>query len=626
MLYSRTRIFDSMHTPFVLLDDDTASAANPTSRLYTELAGVFTCQRSEELSALFAFLEQALQDDRHVVGWFSYELGAQLQGVDHAVSEKPLAQILSFAQCQKMDRDAVARWLGANDATENVPVGIANLHANVDAGAFDEAIEKIRAYIEAGDTYQVNYTYRLRGEVFGSPLGLYRRLRERQPTPYSALMALPDGRTVLSFSPELFLRHEKGDLTARPMKGTAPASGDAIVDAERALALSHHEKNCAENLMIVDLLRNDLGRVAQCGSVQVPTLYDVRAYGAVLQMTSTVTARLRDDATLAKIFEAMYPCGSITGAPKKRTMEIIREVEPDVRGVYTGGIGWFDKADRAGAVPNFCLSVPIRTLVLDAPDAGGVRRGELGVGAGIVYDSRAEEEYAECQLKAQFLSGLPPTVALLETMRVTRDGCALWDRHLHRLRQSAAYFGLALDESALRKQVMTACAELRDGPHRLRLSIGADGVRLQTAPLSLLQEPVRLLLADAPTFSGDLFLRHKTTYRQRYDAGWRAAEAQGAFDMLFFNERDELTEGGRSNVFVKLNGQWVTPPLSSGVLPGVMRSVLLEDPAWHASERTLTHDDLDRAEAVIVCNALRGVLRAEVVSRKWEVGSEEARP
>jgi para-aminobenzoate synthetase/4-amino-4-deoxychorismate lyase len=364
--------------------------------------------------------------------------------------------------------------------------------------------------------------------------------------------------------------------------------------------------------MIVDLLRNDLGRVAATGSVEVPALFDVRRYGSVLQMTSTVQAQLRDDASLADIFAALYPCGSITGAPKRRTMEIIRELESAPRGIYTGAIGWFDPPAGGRAIGDFCLSVPIRTLALQAP-SGGVRRGELGVGAGIVYDSDAAGEFAECRLKARFLTGLPNEFEIFETIRAdVEDGPRHIEMHLARLKASCAYFGFAFDEAAARQRVVDACLALEPGKlHRVRLAAQHTGeLAIQTGPLTPLHEPVVLVLAEGPTRSDDLFLRHKTSIRSRYDGAWRAAEARGAFDALFFNERGELTEGGRSSVFVRFGEHWYTPPLSCGVLPGVIRSVLLQAPAWNASERVITREMLERADDIVVCNALRGPLRA----------------
>jgi para-aminobenzoate synthetase/4-amino-4-deoxychorismate lyase len=294
-------------------------------------------------------------------------------------------------------------------------------------------------------------------------------------------------------------------------------------------------------------------------------------------------------------------------------MEIIRELEPDPRGVYTGAIGWFDPpAD--GKVGDFCMSVPIRTLSLQPPGADGVRRGEMGVGAGIVFDSDADQEYAECKLKARFLTGLQNDIELFETMRATPDGGVRHrDRHLRRLAASAAYFGFPWDAKAANAYLDTACTMLepQHAAYRLRLALSPSGAfSVQHAPLTPLAEPVRALLAADNTHSTDLFLRHKTSIRQRYDAAWRDAEAQGAFDTLFFNERGELTEGGRSNVFVRIGGKWLTPPLSAGLLPGVMRSVLLDDTDWQAAEAVITRAMLESADEIILCNALRGALRA----------------
>ncbi|MBN4666417.1 bifunctional anthranilate synthase component I family protein/class IV aminotransferase, partial [Pandoraea nosoerga] len=505
--------------------------------------------------------------------------------------------------------------------------GVAALRSDVSDEAFDDAIARIHAWLSQGECYQVNYTYRLHFDAFGSPVALYRRLRARQPVPYGALVVLPGaqggaGRAIVSLSPELFLRHSAGHIEARPMKGTAPASGDAAVDAERSAALAADEKNRAENLMIVDLLRNDLGRLATPGTVSVPKRFEVTRFASVLQMTSTVTATLPSTVTFADVLRALFPCGSITGAPKHRTMQLIGELESSPRGLYTGAIGWFDaRGDDPHALGDFCLSVAIRTLELDAPAADGIRRGRLGVGAGIVLDSKADEEREECRLKARFLSALDPGFELFETMRASREGgVAYIERHLARLGASAAYFGFRFDAAALRAQLDAVVATLTTGdmPHRVRLALSHGGtVAITHAPLTPLPAgPVKVRLADASaaTRANDLFVRHKTTVRSRYDAAWRAAEAHGAFDTLFFNERGELTEGGRSNVFVKRDGRWVTPPLSCGVLPGVMRGVMLDDPTWAATEGVITREDLLAATAIVVCNALRGALPARLVT------------
>ncbi len=581
------------------------------SRLYTGYSHSLYCRDAAEFPALLA----ALDCDRHAIGLFNYELGAAMAATaQRDTGAAVLAELHFFTRCALLSADAVDQWLAAQapDALD-VPAGVAGVTHAIDAPGFGAAIERIHDYIAAGDAYQINYTERVHFDAYGPPAALYRRLRARQPVPYGALIALPDGRAVLSLSPELFLRHDDGRLTARPMKGTAAASDDAATDAITAAALAADPKNRAENLMIVDLLRNDLGRIARLGSVQVPQLFQVERYRSVLQMTSTVCATLQEGRTLADVFAAAFPCGSITGAPKRRAMQIIRDLEPRARGLYTGALGWFDPPQPARSIGDFCLSVPIRTLVLEAPSETGVRKGMMGVGAGIVHDSVAADEQAECRLKAAFMTTLPSEFALFETMHADRvQGCRHADRHLARIERSAAYFGFRFDHEVLQTALREACAQLEgEGSYRMRLLLQPDGsVTITTASVTPLTGPVRLLVSPQPMEAGDLFLLHKTTLRATYDAAWRSAEAQGAFDMLFTNTRGELTEGARSSVFVKLDGRWYTPPLDAGVLPGVMRAVLLDDPAWNAAERPLTIANLHAAQAIVVCNALRGVLPA----------------
>lgn len=613
---------------FALLDDCDSSVTDSRSRLYTAYVDTLSCSDCHAFPGLLARMEQALQCGLHAVCLFSYELGPELMGTAQHPVVQPLAQILLFKNCQKLSADQVHAWLVAQnnnqlDSTQNqeLHAGIANIQANIRETQFGQAITRIRSYIAAGDIYQANYTYRLRFDAFGSLYALYLRLRQRQPVPYGALIALPDGDAVLSFSPELFVRHENGRLTTRPMKGTAAAGEGAHQDAANAQALGNDPKNRAENLMIVDLLRNDLGRIAELGSVAVPELFAVKRYSGVLQMTSTICAQLRTDVTLEQLFAALYPCGSITGAPKRRSMQVIRELEPDPRGIYTGSIGWFDpsSSNAIQKIGDFCLSVPIRTLTLQVPAFDGIRKGEMGVGAGIVHDSNIAEEYAECQLKAQFLTGLRHEFDLFETLHVTRsDGYRHLDLHLQRLRASADYFGFAYIESKVRNTLAEALGDLLpDRTYRARLSLDQSGqCSVQTTSLTPLPQPVKILIGLQAINAADLFLRHKTTLRARYDAAWRAAEEKGAFDTLFTNTDGELTEGGRSNIFLRIEGRWYTPPLKSGVLPGVMRNVLLADPQWAASERRLTLADLRAAEHIVVCNALRGALLVEDV--EWQ--------
>ncbi|WP_175731639.1 chorismate-binding protein [Burkholderia ambifaria] len=624
---------------FALLDDCDSTAVARSSRLYSGFVRERVCTDPARLDEVDAAVAQDLRDGLHAVVVGDYEFGRNLERAQpgHA----PL-RFLLYARCERLSRDEVDVWLAQQDGGGPPSIaGVAHVAKSVSRDAFDAAIAAVHEALRAGDSYQINYTYRLNFDMFGTPTALYRRLRARQPVRYGALIALPCGAWVVSCSPELFVEKHGDVLRARPMKGTAPRSADPRDDAAAAAFLANDPKNRAENVMIVDLLRNDVSRIARTGTVKVPALFSVEPYASVWQLTSTVEAGWRDGTTFAQMLRALFPCGSITGAPKHKTMELIDAIESTPRGLYTGAIGWLDapKEDEStgGAAPDgragcgdFCLSVAIRTLTLDAVgidavatvDAAarraGRRRGTMGVGAGIVLDSVAADEYAECELKARFLTDADPGFQLFETTAATRaDGIRHLERHLARLQGSADAFGFRLDADALRREVDVCCAALDgDGPYRMKLALAKDGaVEIMAAPLKPLPAgPVRVMLASehgfAPTRTDDALLLHKTTRRAEYDRAWQAADALGGFDMLFVNERGEVTEGGRSNLFVKLDGQWVTPPLASGVLPGVMRGVLLDDRAFGAVERIVTRDDLARAQALLLTNALRGALDA----------------
>jgi para-aminobenzoate synthetase / 4-amino-4-deoxychorismate lyase len=616
--------------PFALLDDADASAAAPSSRLYTGFLHEHRCTDPATLDTLCAAVQADLGAGRHALLLADYEWGAKLlqAGTERlAADDRSALRVLVFAQLQHLDADAVAAWLqaaesGAEGQAEPAPAGVMNLHASVSRAEFEAAINQVHEAIRAGETYQVNYTYRLSGRAWGEPLALYRRLRARQRVGYGALIRLPgEEGWVLSRSPELFIRHEAGRLTARPMKGTAQRSLAPEGDSETARLLHDDTKNRAENLMIVDLLRNDLGAIAEVGSVVVPQLFHIEPYATVFQMTSTVQASKRADVDLAALLRASFPCGSITGAPKHRTMHWISQLESTPRGLYTGAIGWLD-AGLDAACPDLCLAVAIRTLTLGPADDGS-RPLALGVGGGIVLDSVAADEWEETRWKARFVTRLDPGLALFETMRATRaEGVPLRKRHRARLAASAQALGFDFSADAFDSQLDGALAAAwADPAHekaqelRVRLQLDFDG-RFTVTHAVLDARPsglAKLLLADAPLAGPRPLARHKTTARAAYDDGVKRAMAQGAFDTLFFDEEGWLLEGGRSNVFVRQNGRWFTPPLDAGVLPGVQRAELLASPAWAASERRIHRSELRAAQGLVVCNALRGALSAELL-------------
>ena len=660
---------------FALLDDRESTPARPTSRLFTDFVREHRCEDAATLDAVWAQVAADQAAGLQAVLLADYEWGAQLVGAGHRPPEPgqpPWAlRVLMFARMERLSREAAGDWLIAQEAREDAatpsgaaapggpelaeapgPAGITGLQASLDREAFHRDIETIREAIRNGETYQVNYTYRLHFAAHGTPAALYRRLRARQPVRYGAYLALPAvpgfagrGPThVLSCSPELFVRVDGGRLVAQPMKGTARREFIPEGDSETARGLHEDVKNRAENLMIVDLLRNDLSRIAEVGTVKVPALFAVEAHATVFQMTSTIEARPRPGLTMPELLRALYPCGSITGAPKHQTMKLIRTLENTPRGLYTGAIGWFEPPAAGATLGSGCLSVAIRTLTLDAPRADGLRPGRLGIGAGIVLDSEAEAEYQECRLKGRFLTGLEPGFTLFETLHATRrEGIRRRAEHLDRLARSADALGFAFDRAAAEAALDAALglgptrlpaglagsalaeppapgeAGGLDTPRRLRLDLHPGG-RLDTRSATL--APLPAALHDA---QGRVRLRraalalpdtphplaaHKTSRRAHYDAAVRAAEAADAFDALFFTVDGRLVEGGRSSVFVRLDGRWHTPPVADGALPGVMRAALLADPALAATERSITAAELARAEALIVCNALRGALPA----------------
>ncbi|WP_432258162.1 chorismate-binding protein [Cupriavidus sp. TMH.W2] len=608
---------------FILLDDATATAGEAASRLYTGFIREEVLPAGSGIAQLDTMLADGWRQGWHATLFAPYEFGGALVDAPvHTGNAMPFhdgaLRLLWFRDLRRLDAAAVTAWL--QPRADANPAGLMDVTSDTPRAAFDDAIARIHQWIEAGDTYQVNYTQRLRFGAFGDPLALYAALRAAQPVPYGVLASLPDGATVLSLSPELFVRHDgHGHLLTRPMKGTAPRSGDAARDAQAAAALAADAKNRAENVMIVDLLRNDLGRVAQPGSVAVPERFAVQPFGAVLQMTSTVTATARPGTGFGALMAALFPCGSITGAPKRRTMQIIAELERAPRGLYTGAIGWIDAPCADAMAGPFALSVAIRTLVLAPAAANGLRAGEMGVGGGIVHDSVAAEEFAECGWKARFLTRHDPGFTLFETMRVQDGVCQHLGRHVARIGASAQAFGFAFGADAARAAVAVQVMQLGAGTWRLRLSVDKAGTLAfasgAVAPMPA--GPVGIDIAPEPLPVADPLRRHKTSARAGFDAGWQAAERAGGFDRLFFNTRGELLEGGRSSVFVRIDGRWLTPPLSADILPGVMRAVVLDEggaalgaPGETVEEAVITRAMLVRAEAIMVVNALRGVLPA----------------
>jgi para-aminobenzoate synthetase/4-amino-4-deoxychorismate lyase len=496
-------------------------------------------------------------------------------------------------------------WFGIYDAPADAPAEAparadteaAEWESTVSREDYGAAIRRIKQHLADGDTYQVNFTFRLRSRSAGfngdanAARAYFDALARGAAADYAAFV--DTGRlAVCSASPELFFRLDGNTLECRPMKGTAPRALTPTSDRAEAARLRYSEKERAENVMIVDMIRNDMGRVAETGSVKAPVLFRIEKYPTVWQMTSTVTAETR--ASVCDIIRAMFPCASVTGAPRRRTMEIIRDLETTPRGVYTGSIGFIAPGRRAQ------FNVAIRTVVIDREEYGA----EYGVGGGIVWDSTDEGEFEECRMKAEVLTRHWPEFSLLETMRWTPgEGHFLLRHHLERLARSADYFDVRFDERAVREALAAVDGAFALVPQRVRILLARDGrVTCEATPLETAGETARVAVADAPIDSRDLFLYHKTTHRAVYE---RALAAHpGCDDVILWNERGEITEACNANVVVEIDGRRCTPPVTCGLLAGTCRQWLLENN--RVEERVITRAEFDEAPRVWLVNSVRG--------------------
>ena len=624
--------------PYFALFDDAVSGRAKLYQNHVE-SRLF---HDNELDSLNDALQKGWQKGLHAVLFADYEFGLPLMGIE---SERGGNLALHwFADCADIDAES---WLAQH--SDDLPAGISTPQSSVSEADYLDHIRQIHEAIRRGDTYQINYTTRLHLQAYGNPVSLYRRLR--QPVPYAVLSHLPDaaGKSAwtLCFSPELFLKiGADGTISTEPMKGTAPILGDGQ-DERRAAELQADPKNRAENVMIVDLLRNDLGKIAQTGKVCVPEPFKVSRFGSVWQMTSTIRAQALPHTSFADILRAAFPCGSITGAPKKMSMQIIESLETEARGLYTGSIGYLNPCSGGLGVEGI-FNVVIRTLSLKpasnpasdgivsgigGPDSNVQARttgqdgatpyrfqvhplyqGVYGVGSGIVIDSDPATEYRECGWKARFLNELRPDFGIFETMRVENRQCALLDHHLCRLNTSAQALNLPLPDGC-ENQIKQYITDLPDGAFRVKALLASDGISLSSAVLNHLDDKQRVIISPTILPAQNYLRRFKTTHRALFDQAWQTAETQGAFDSLFFNSDGILLEGGRSNVFVKYQGQWLTPSLDLDILNGIMRQAVLDEPQKYLQtnqviETHITQKTLQEAEEIRLSNALRGIFAA----------------
>lgn len=618
------------------------SEKEPWTRLFMAPFRVCAAYEPAEIPGLFSAIERAVADGYMAAGFFTYECGASFEpkaGMQPNPGA-PLAWFGLYERCYRFDHetgeflDGAPPGLGVfargtastsplqGEGADEVATAGEAVEGSRDArfglteAEYAEGVGRIQEWIRAGDVYQLNFTAPWRMETRETPAALYASLRARQPVEYGAFIHWAEGRHILSFSPELFFRIDQDNgtrrITTRPMKGTVRRGRTTAEDRANAEWLRNDPKNRSENVMIVDLVRNDLGRLARFGSVRTEDMFATERYPTLWQMTSTVKGELRTEIGLEDIFRALFPCGSITGAPKVRAMQLIAEIEHQPRGVYTGAIGFFSREQTV-------FNVAIRTLEL----AGN--RATMGTGSGIVIDSDTADEYREVLLKADFLTGVqgrsenseksPVEFGLIETM-LWDGGYSRIELHLDRLTDSAEYFAIPCDRGEVEAALGVYAERFDAGQRRrVRLLLGRDGLLQITdaamAPASAEQRVGRVYIAKERTDPSDAMLFHKTTDRALYTQTYNYAAAAGYEDALFFNQRGELTEGAISNVFVEKNGQWFTPPITCGLLAGVYRRHLLETRP-DVAERVLRIEDLQNADCIYLANALRGLRRVTV--------------
>jgi para-aminobenzoate synthetase / 4-amino-4-deoxychorismate lyase len=695
----------------VLLENTQGKVGMGWNDLFVDPIHILQIHHVSEFLPLLEIMQKYVEEGYYLAGYFAYECGYFLEKLgllDYTAEGRPLAWFGVYRYRYRIDASLLRNhrddWL----TTEEIDTNVQDLRFDLDEETYRKKVERVQEHIRAGDVYQINLTGRYHFHFEGTPLTLYARLRQVQPTPYSAYIRT-GAQTILSFSPELFFHLDGQRITTQPMKGTAPRGRTLSEDERQAAWLQSDSKNRAENIMIVDLLRNDLGRICSIGSVVVPHLFKVETYDTVLQMTSTITGTLANRPNYVQTFASLFPCGSVTGAPKIKAMEIINQLEDTPRGIYTGSVGYI--APQTIHTPSHALfNVAIRTIVLEQG------HGIMGIGSGIVHDSSATAEAAECKVKAHFLTTQPRTFDILETI--------LWDghyhhleKHLQRMAASARYFGYPWDEEYIRTCLAGSVQDphptpphprpLRDpagpcvgvggadeggrgsltdpdnriitenlasylsgiahhdsvpasdhdrvpasdhdtvrvpdarkgregtsptsthlrftptGPvptsqdngYKIRLRLNRQGeLHCESHPIqkTTQAEPLLVALSAERIDSRDRMYFHKTTYRPLYERAQRFAQQYGYADIIFLNEKGEVTEGAISNVFIERAGQLLTPPVECGLLAGVYRQCILEE-CSNVQEAVLSLDDLLSAEKVYICNAIRGLHEVRVV-------------
>ena len=589
---------------FMLFETRLYDSLNFMSYLFVNPVKTIKVYDFKDVRRAFKDIEKHLKNS-YLAGYFAYELGYYFErgvfkGREH--SKTPLIHLAVFDKRLYFNHNT--QETNMNDPelfsreSPEEDFSIRNLKLGITSREYRDKVLRIKKYISEGDTYQVNFTAKYNFNFSGSAFSFYDNLAARQNVQYGAFCKF-GGQYLLSLSPELFLKREGSNIYSQPMKGTIPRGRNAKEDRENAVKLKESSKNRAENLMIIDLVRNDLGRISRVNSVRVSEAFKVRKYETILQMTSQVNSRLKKGATYFEIFKNIFPGGSVTGAPKIRTMQIIRELETLPRGVYCGALGFISKWRKA------IFNLPIRTISIIGD------KGEMGVGSGIVADSSPAEEFKECRLKARFLIERRDSFKLIESI-LWDKGYKFLEEHLKRIRESAGYFGFSYNPQDIRLKLREIDKNLiRGRQYKIRLLLDRRGNLGSEASVIKRGEGIKYFAISRHKVDPEsVFLYHKTTNRALYESEYARYAALGYYDVIFFNTRDEVTEGSISNIIVEKDGKLYTPPVSSGLLAGIYRGDLLKK--RKIRERAISLRDLRSAGKVFLCNSVRGMIQVKL--------------
>ena len=573
-----------------MLFDDARKGGAP-ARLYRDPVERIVAWDIDEVEPALERVRAGLDAGRHAAGYLAYEASYALDPKLGASARKGEGPLLSCGLFEGYEAPDVGELLPDPDGAY-----VGRPRPRIAQADYERAAIEVREHLFAGDYYQANLTFGCDVAVSGSPLAVFARLRRSAEAGWGGVLVDED-RSLISLSPEQFFTIRGGIVEARPMKGTAPRRADPLADAREIEKLAAEEKQRAENLMIVDLMRNDLARVSETGSVEVPELFAVETYPTLHQMVSRITSQLRDGFDAVDVIRTIFPCGSVTGAPKIAAIEALARLEPEPRGAYTGSMGWIEPGGDAA------FNVMIRTL--EWPH--GTSQARLGLGSGLVVDSIPRDEWAECLLKGDFVRRQAQDFDLIETMRFEPDeGIVELERHLDRMRTSAGDLDFRFDRHAARNELQAATFGRKERA-MVRLLLSRSGeMAIEVKPFEDPAEvPATVTVRPLPVAPDDFRLRYKTTDRRFYD---QIRREEGAFETIFVDPEGQLTEGSRTNVFVEREGKLLTPPLSRGLLPGILRAKLIDE--GRAEEAELTPDDL--ARGFFVGNIVRGLIPAKL--------------